>query len=692
MTMDITSLVAQGQAALIPRPGEDLVTAAARAAGTARDPSDPPVFFLQAAPTWQGGVLPDGVIQRVPIGVTGQVLMVQSDGSIGWANSPSGFANPMTALGSLISGGAAGLPTELLIGAAGTVLTSQGGVPAWAPAVTGFVNPMSALGDLIAGGAAGAAGRLGVGSAGQVLTVVSGQPAWANAASGFANPMTTAGDIIIEGAGPAATRLPVGAAGQVLTVSGGLPSWQNSAAGFANPMTNIGDLITGSGGGAAQRLAAGATGQVLAISGGVPAWVNNPGGFANPMSAAGDLIVGGAAGAATRLAQSATNGQSLQVVNGAVAWATQMGLPLTGPSGAHPTVFRQPDGSIVVIPLSTYSISGDDSAWINAAFNFLPQIAGGSGQYGGTYNGPWIMGTVRLLPADYTITAGIVLPVNAGATINLLGHGPGTRLFVGTGAIGLKSHVAMGGPQAGHPAQQVMGTIAGLRFDGSGAGNNSAGIEIGGGWGRHIDVQCVNFGGSGCIGAHFTNTSNVSAEWMEKCRIQLDLMQNTTACVIENGTPGNSSADSFEYNDISLYIIQTNSAVNNGPGLVLQGGAFLSGGSLKMRGNFPTNSGPALVIQGNDTVGGNSNIFHQFIDITLEGNAVSALPQTVFFGTSGSHDNKIINCTGLMTFQFGGWSLSNISPTPSNNQFQFGGVVDGDTNLQGANSKPNGWL
>ncbi|WP_423396019.1 hypothetical protein [Burkholderia sp. LMG 21824] len=45
----------------------------------------------------------------------------------------------------------------------------------------GMTNPMTTLGDIITGGAAGAAGRLGVGSNGQVLTVVSGVPAWAAA-------------------------------------------------------------------------------------------------------------------------------------------------------------------------------------------------------------------------------------------------------------------------------------------------------------------------------------------------------------------------------------------------------------------------------------------------------------------------------------------------------------------------------
>lgn len=379
-----------------------------------------------------------------------------------------------------------------------------------------------------------------------------------------------------------------------------------------------------------------------------------------------------------------------QVVSAGWLNSAKLGTPLGGPAASTPTMFGQPDGSIVVLPLSYYGITGDDSVWINNAYNFFPTITGGSGSYGGSYNGPWIIGTIRLLPADYKINTGIVAPLNSGATTNIIGHGPGTRMLVASGKVGLTSHVAMGGPQVGNPAQQTMATYRGMRFDGSAGA--SAGVEIGGGWGRHVDVACVNFNAAGAIGLHLNNTTNAtSGEWTEKCRFSCDLMQNTIAVMIEN-TGTSTSGDSFEYNDLDFYIIADNSATNQSKGVILQGGAYLSGGSLKIRGNFPANSGPVLTIQGNDGSGGNSQIYHEFIDITVEGNGVTNLPQTVFFGSSGTHDNKIINCTGLMTFQFGGWSLSNISPTPSNNQFMFGGIVDGDTNLTGANSRPNGWI
>jgi hypothetical protein len=66
----------------------------------------------------------------------------------------------------------------VIINLAGTVYEFNGS--AWVAASTsGFANPMTAQGDLIAGGASGAAGRLAVGTAGQVLTADGTNPSWA---------------------------------------------------------------------------------------------------------------------------------------------------------------------------------------------------------------------------------------------------------------------------------------------------------------------------------------------------------------------------------------------------------------------------------------------------------------------------------------------------------------------------------
>jgi hypothetical protein len=399
------------------------------------------------------------------------------------------------------------------------------------------------------------------------------------------------------------------------------------------------------------------------------------------MTNVGDLILGGVGGAATQLVQG-TTGQALKVgFDGTVKWVNDRGIPLDGPDSGHPTVYQMPDGSILVIPLSSYGLSGDDSVWINDAFTFLPTITGGGSHYGGSYNGPWMAGTIRLLPADYIITTGIVFPVNQGATVNLIGHGPGTRLLVGSGATGITSHVAMSGPQVNFPALQNMGRITDLWIDGQGAGQ--VGMEIGGGWGRHIDVACVNFyANSTCIGLHLLNADNPAAvEWMEKCRITADLKQNATAVIIEN-TQASVSGSSFEYNDLRFYI-NARAVSSAGAGLILKGGAYLSGGSLAMRGNFPTGTGPVLTISGDDAGGTHSAIYHQFIDITVEGNGSGV--QTVH---AGNGNNNLNNCSGLMTFQFGGFSPTNMVA----GQFSFGGVVFGDSTLTGINQRPQGWI
>jgi len=104
--------------------------------------------------------------------------------STGTAFWSSGTGSPET----VVTAPVGSMYTDLAGGAGTTFYVKETGVgnTGWSliGAGGGMSNPMTTLGDLIAGGAAGAPGRLAVGSNGQVLKVVSGAPAWAAAGGG----------------------------------------------------------------------------------------------------------------------------------------------------------------------------------------------------------------------------------------------------------------------------------------------------------------------------------------------------------------------------------------------------------------------------------------------------------------------------------------------------------------------------
>lgn len=652
---DLTTLITEGQQVPEVRaPGADPYWAGLR-------DSDPPIFLLQAAPTYQGGILPDGVWQRVPIGGSGQVLTAQADGSVAWNNNPGGFANPMTTVGDTLYEAAGPAPARLAIGAAGQVLTVVGGLPAWAAPQTGFSNPMTAIGDLITGTTGGNATRLAIGSANQVLTVSGGVPTWQNSAAGFANPMTTAGDLLFENATPAPARLPIGTAGQVLTVSGGLPVWSNSSAGLTNPMTTLGDIITGAGGGTPQRLGAGANGQVLLISAGVPIWGNSPSGFANPMTTSQDLIVGGTGGSATRLAVG-TNGQQLQVVNGAVAWATQLGIPKGGPSASQQVIWQQPDGSMLVLPLSTYSIVGDDGTWINTAYGLLP-----------TYTDPDMgtvqtIGTVRLAAATYRLVTGIVVPPQA----NLVGQLMGTMLQpVGNITAVFQHYGAIGGTNQN---LAKAGYIGFLHIDGTNATAGGIGIDIGDSSGQQVEYVWVgNFDALGCIGWNIINrhffTEKLSCKKCYAWNNETNVMMTTIV-----------SDTSFEYSDYEFYLrvfghLTGPNTGNDQTGLVISGVGV--NGTIRMRGNMigPVSSltpasGPIPAWLTLEASGGNPGKFNGFLDTKTEFNGGGLSGYKIYYGdaTSTIGDNAA-----------GGWINipGGTSASPAAGQFSFVGVMQG---------------
>lgn len=114
---------------------------------------------------------------------SGSVWICTAGGTSGtWAQIVGGgMTNPMTTqddiiVGGTVTGGVAA-PARLGKGADGQVLTVDPSTHhlAWANSASGFSNPMTTKGDIIVGGTAGAANRLGVGTDTQVLTADSTQ-------------------------------------------------------------------------------------------------------------------------------------------------------------------------------------------------------------------------------------------------------------------------------------------------------------------------------------------------------------------------------------------------------------------------------------------------------------------------------------------------------------------------------------
>lgn len=89
---------------------------------------------------------------------------------------------------------------------------------------SGFANPMTTAGDLITGGASGAPGRLAVGSNGQILSVVAGAPAWAAAGGGSGlTVVDAAAECAISSASPTTNNSDSGTVGQAT----GSFAWKN---------------------------------------------------------------------------------------------------------------------------------------------------------------------------------------------------------------------------------------------------------------------------------------------------------------------------------------------------------------------------------------------------------------------------------------------------------------------------------
>jgi hypothetical protein len=348
-------------------------------------------------------------------------------------------------------------------------------------------------------------------------------------------------------------------------------------------------------------------------------------------------------------------------VAAAVAAGTSAGALL---SPADPAEAQSLTTLAAPVYLTAPSVSG---AWPTPPAGTAAMVIGPSGDQTGqedcTYlNDALAAGfAVQLLPGSWYLNAEVAVPWN----LQLRGCGPTTAVnFLGTGDCFRMYNPTM---PAGYPyntQDNQSGGIYDLLIDGASAGAGSAGIHMGDMLGAELgNVYVRNFTGKGSIGLHLDNT----VHWTEKLNARHVQIANCSTCVQIEQT-GSSASNSFEYNDLDLVLYW----IDGQNGIVVQGGAVMSGCRFRIRGNVDgqtSSPGPLWTIQNVSPSNGDSSVIQDsLIDQKVESNG-KIDPQTMSFGTP---QNIVQSCYGGMFFAGNGWAPSNSS---GSDQFEFSGPV-----------------
>jgi hypothetical protein len=223
------------------------------------------------------------------------------------------------------------------------------------------------------------------------------------------------------------------------------------------------------------------------------------------------------------------------------------------------------------------------------------------------------------------------------------------------------------------------GGFSGITIDGTKAGAGSSGLHAGDLLQYELDLTVQNFYGTGSIGVHLDN----NYYWTEQLFGRI-YAQNCTSHVVFDWTTATSSTSSgsFERCDLDLYLDQVNAGFD---GVVFRNGAYVTNGSLKIRGNFGSStsavSSAALRLSGYESANGYtsySGIVDSMLDIGVECGSGSHTPQTIVFGAS---ENSISGCYGALNFGAAGNTFT--ESNNSGNVFSFIGQATGDTTLPG---------
>lgn len=293
--------------------------------------------------------------------------------------------------------------------------------------------------------------------------------------------------------------------------------------------------------------------------------------------------------------------------------------------------------------------------------------------------------------SDSTTTGGAVVYVPAGVyTVSkTLTCTAVPVYFVGDGAwASIISYVGTGDclriydSTAYNSRKKASGGVIGITIDGTHATGTSCGLHVGDLLRYELDLTVQNFTGSGSIGIHLDN----NYFWTEQLTGRI-YAQGCTSNIVFDWTSATSSTSSgsFERCDLDVYI--DGYAYD---GVVFQNGAFITNGSLRIRGNFGCAASPVtsavlrLTGSGNaNNYSGDSGITNSLLDIGVEcAPATKDLPytpQTIVFGTGAG--NKISNCYGALHFGAAGNNFA--QSNNKGNIYGFIGHTSGDATLPG---------
>ena len=343
--------------------------------------------------------------------------------------------------------------------------------------------------------------------------------------------------------------------------------------------------------------------------------------------------------------------------------STQITLPEADKEVGDPN----PPGDMnsVIIALNAMSATfwvyptGDESGDDDTA-NFAAAVTALGSAPGALYVGA---GTYYLNEETGPLATNQWIVCAPGVFINWLGTGD---CFRWTDTSTYNSRTIQGGGIIGRPI-----------IDGTNDGAGSSALHAGDILGFQFDVNVQNFSKTGDIAVHLDN----QAYWTEQA-IGIAYVSNNTQDVVFNCGGADTSNGSFDRGDFTFY---TSKTLTTGDCITFQNGAYITGGRLRLFGNFASSTTTfthwALTLTGSAPAGHTasySGLSYCELDINVESDG----GHTYTFGTInfGSSNNAINYCSGNLSFGSAAlFQPTNITSLSS--QFVYLGQQVGDPDL-----------